>query len=113
MTLYDQTSEDNAKSILNRGFIPGVWGIAGPAIYFATTPNHTHHKARFKGIILECVVDLGKLKMLGQCGDPSLTKEIMKNEGFDSVQIPRDKGIEYAIYENTRVKHIKIYKTNT
>jgi hypothetical protein len=45
-TLYHQTSEAIARTILASGFRPGSAGLAGGGIYFTTTRELTKHKAK-------------------------------------------------------------------
>lgn len=106
--LYHQTSPASAQKIIEEGiFRPGWYGIAGPAIYFATKPEDTYHKARCSGVILECWVDLGLVLTLSENGDVTLNKEIVYARGYNTVLIPRQRGYEYAIYDSDRIKRIK------
>jgi hypothetical protein len=108
-TLYHQTSAQAAEKIIQqKRMIPGLYGLAGPAIYFAELPEHTHHKARSYGVILECEVDLEPIWTIDTSGNYSLTKEEVNKRGYGSVCIPRLNGNEYAVYDSSRVKSFKI-----
>lgn len=110
--LYHQTSTTIADIILKTGIMkPGNCGIAGPAIYFATSPENTNHKARFQGAILECLVDVGNVKKTGPEGDPYMNKSILSSQGYNSIYIPRVRGEEYAIYDTNRIKRIQLYRS--
>jgi len=105
--LYHQTSIEAAASIFKENSMkPGVFGIAGPAIYFALTPEDTEHKAMSRGIILECWVNLGRVLRLTENGDYSLDKNVIQSRGHDSALIPRSRGHEYAVYDPKRVMKI-------
>lgn len=110
--MYHQTDAATAKHILNtQTMLPGIKGLAGAGIYFATDPGLTGHKARKKGVILECTVNIGNFKTLGKEGDKGMTRERLRAEGYDSVRIQRglDSGQEYVVYESWRVSDIDIY----
>jgi hypothetical protein len=110
--LYHQTSLDISKKIFEeRRMKPGLFGLAGPAIYFATKPEDTHHKAYNTGVILECWVELGRILQLPEWGNSWMTRDMIKRMGFDSALIPRLKGYEYAVYEPDRIKYITVYKS--
>mmetsp|Transcript_65961 Transcript_65961/g.59239 ORF Transcript_65961/g.59239 Transcript_65961/m.59239 type:complete len:93 (-) Transcript_65961:319-597(-) len=79
MTLYHQTDVKAARSIVTSGkFRCGSTGLAGAGIYFATSSNHTNHKAHKKGVIITCSVTLGNMKTIGKNGDSSLTGSKVK-----------------------------------
>lgn len=111
--LYHQTSKDSAKAILDSNkMLRGSSGLAGGGIYFATTPEHTNHKALAKGVILECEVVLGDIKTVPKSGDSSMCFRKLIHESKDSVLIPRDNGHEYVIYSHDQVVSIREYKKN-
>jgi hypothetical protein len=113
MRLYHQTSKSKADNILaeNR-FRIGYGGLLGPAIYFATTPEDTHHKAMNTGVILECIVDLGRVLTIVQNGcDCTLNGDKVAAQGYDSVFAPRDRGDEYAVYDPSRIKSIALFQS--
>mmetsp|Transcript_10546 Transcript_10546/g.19151 ORF Transcript_10546/g.19151 Transcript_10546/m.19151 type:complete len:247 (-) Transcript_10546:18-758(-) len=102
--LYHQTSAEVASAILESGNMHcGNRGLAGGGIYFAETPEHTDHKAKKKGAVLECAVRLGRVKRLSAGGDKSITYESLKEEGYDSVCIARRNGLEYVVYDSAQV----------
>ena len=88
---------------------PGSSGLAGGGIYFATSPEHTGHKAHKTGVILEATVALGKILTLDANGDPSMTLQKLKAKGFDSVCIARSvsSGQEYVVYDPVQVLSIE------
>ena len=103
--LYHQTDAATANIILRTQHMkPGSSGLAGGGIYFATSAEHTNHKAHRHGVILKATVALGKILTLDH-GDGSMTLQKLKLMGYDSVMIPRA-GKEYVVYEPSRVKHI-------
>jgi hypothetical protein len=107
--LYHMTDATAARSIVStQTFRPGTSGLAGGGIYFAETPEDTKHKARSQGPILQAKVNLGKQKNLSYHGDPSLTHEQLKQEGYDSVKIPRN-GTEHVVYSSDQVTEIQYY----
>ena len=89
---------------------PGIRGIAGAGIYFATDPGLTGHKCHKSGVILEATVHVGNYKSV-QGGDPNITLEGLRREGFDSVRVERSigSGQEYIVYEPWRVRNIRRY----
>ena len=104
--LYHQTDLPTAKIILEtQEMKPGSRG----GIYFATTPELTGHKAHKKGVILEVTVDLGRIHTLDANGDPSMTRQKLQFEGFDSVCIARavSSGQEYVVYDPRQVLSIE------
>lgn len=109
-TLYHQTSKQNAKSILKSGCMyPGVSGLAGGGVYFATNPKDTNHKAINKGVILECEVALGRVKTISPNGSDIKPKQLY-NDGYQSVLIPRSGGLEYVVYNHEHIISIKKFK---
>ena len=108
-TLYHQTSEQFAERILSTGFSLGTRGLAGGGIYFTTTKEHTEHKAKARGVILEAKVNLGRIHTLEASGDKSMTGEELNRMGFDSVCIARavKSGHEYVVYSPDQVLSVK------
>ena len=88
---------------------PGSSGLAGGGIYFATSPEHTGHKATKTGVILEATVALGKILTLDANGDPNMTLQKLEAMGFDSVCIARSvsSGQEYVVYDPDQVLSIE------
>eukprot|EP00966_Prymnesium_polylepis_P250132 5782890-Prymnesium_polylepis.1 len=71
-TLYHQTSQQNAENILSKPMpvlLRGQSGLVDGGIYFAVTPDDTHHKALAQGVIHKCKVRLGKLKKINKAQD--------------------------------------------
>ena len=101
--LYHCTSEQNAESIERSGFQPGSRGIAGGGMYFAETPADAARKAHSSGVVLKCRVKLGKVLDVGRSGDSSLNLSALREQGCNSVRIPRA-GTEYCVYEPSRVR---------
>ena len=107
--LYHQTDPPTAEIILaTRQMKPGIGGLAGGGIYFATTPELTAHKAHKSGVILEATVQLGKILVLDKEGDPDMTLQKLKSMGYDSVCIQRavSSGQEYVVYDPEQVLSI-------
>jgi hypothetical protein len=110
-TLFHQTDPESARSIISsQAFRCGSSNcLAGSGIYFTTTPEHTDHKARHKGVILQAHVKLGRFKRLSAQGDPSTTFQSLLKEGYDSVSIDRGKGHEYVVYNPDQISNIAVY----
>ncbi len=63
LTLYHQTSKQNAEAIRTSGkMLLGRDGKAGAGIYFATSREATYRKAQKRGVILTARVKVGALK---------------------------------------------------
>ena len=90
----------------------GSSGLAGGGIYFATSVDHTNHKAIKKGVVLRCRVKLGRIKQISKYGDYNMTFDKLSSDGYDSVLIPRDNhnGYEYVVYNWDQVEAIGFKK---
>lgn len=127
-TAYHITNPEAGASILKSAFRPGSRGWCGGAIYFAPDPTECWHKAApgmlAKGIfMIEVVVDLGRTKtMSNTCTSPSyctLTNIVycgcdtknrgaeMASQGYDSMIFNPGDGVEYIIWDPSRVKSMK------
>ena len=107
-TLYHQTSPEFAQKILSsKEMRCGSGGLAGGGIYFAISPNDTEHKAHAHGVILQCSVLLGRVKLIDEKGDRSTTHHSLLVDGYDSVKIPRQGGVEFVVYKSDQVRDIK------
>jgi len=106
--LYHQTSKEVAGKILQENrMLRGQGGLAGGGIYFATSQADTNHKAHQHGIVLLCRVHLGRVKTISASGDSSITFTSLQREGYDSVLIPRQNGMEYVVYNCDQVLDIE------
>jgi hypothetical protein len=103
MRLYHCTTKSNAASIRRSGFRCGSSGLTGGGIYFAESIDDASRKAQSQGVVLECEVNLGRVKHVGSSGDSSLNLSQINRDGYDSVCIPRN-GTEYCVYEPSRVQ---------
>jgi ubiquitin C len=103
MRLYHCTSKSNAAAIKRNGFRCGSSGLAGGGIYFAESVDDASRKARHQGVVLECEVNLGRMRHIGFSGEDDLTLSRLNSAGYDSVCIPRN-GTEYCVYESSRVR---------
>ena len=101
--LYHCTSRSNAASIKSNGFRCGSGGMTGGGIYFAESISDASRKARQNGVVLECEVNLGRVKHVSSSGDNNLNLQQLNRDGYDSVCIPRN-GTEYCVYEPSRVQ---------
>jgi len=114
MTLYHQTSMDIGPKILKEGFRPGKSGFCGGAIYFASNPAATYTKAlgpqSHQGYIIEAKVDMGRVKFVKGWCDNHMTREKLKQEGFDSITFNPGDGEEFVIYSPRRVKSMRHFK---
>ena len=115
MTLYHLTDQKAAYSILDSGYMrAGSDGLAGAGIYFATSVDHCRHKARKgrkEGIVLRCTVKLGNIKKISKYGQRGITFQSLLKEGYDSVLIPRDNGLEYVVYNEDQIKRVGVEAT--
>lgn len=108
--LYHQTSRDRAERIQSDGRMSrGSSGYAGGGIYFGTTKQDTSKKSRRSGCMIVCDVKLGNVKRISS-RDSSITYTSLLMEGYDSVEIHRTTGIEYAVYNSDQVKNRKVNK---
>lgn len=100
---YHATNASAAQKILANGFRCGRKGLAGGAIYFATSEEDASRKSNNgNDIVLKCRVTLGRTLTLDEDGDPTMTLDKLNGKGYDSVKILRN-GDEYAVYEPSRV----------
>jgi hypothetical protein len=108
MVVYHATNAAAAKEILANGFRCGRKGLAGGAIYFATSEQHASRKSNHgNGVVLKCQVTLGRTLTLDEDGDPTMTLDELNGMGYDSVKILRN-GDEYAVYEPSRVRVLSV-----
>ena len=96
--LFHGTGGDGIKFIPKKGFkLPkpeNPWELTrmfGCGIYFSTVSSKSSQNIYTKGTnkLLLCEVLIGKAKQVNS-SDPTLTKEKLKQQGFDSVYAPRD-----------------------
>jgi hypothetical protein len=89
---------------------PGSKGYGGAGIYFAAAPEITTAKATKKGVILECEVDLGKVKDINCSGDWS--KKIWHwLYDYDSIKITSiSDGTEWVVFDSSRVKAVRLWR---
>lgn len=82
---------------------------AGPGIYFAASPEAAaNHTAHYHDVILVCKVVLGRVKSINAPDDYSW--KIWQFFGqYDSVRITSRRGHEYAVYDPSRIKSIKLH----
>ena len=105
---YHATSASAARSIRANGFRCGRKGLAGGAIYFATSEQHASRKSNNgHEVVLKCQVTLGRTLTLDEDGDPTMTLDKLNGKGYDSVKILRT-GDEYAVYEPSRVRVLSV-----
>ena len=105
---YHATSASAARSIRANGFRCGRKGLAGGAIYFATSEQHASRKSNHgNDVVLKCQVTLGRTLTLDEDGDPTMTLDKLNGKGYDSVKILRN-GDEYAVYEPSRVRVLSV-----
>jgi len=127
-TLYHITNPEAGASILKSSFRPGHQGWCGGAIYFAPDPSECWHKAApgmlAKGFfMIEAVVDVGRSKTMPNyctspsictltsivwCGADSKNRETeVASQGYDSLTFNPGDGVEYIIWDPSRVKSMK------
>ncbi|CAD2218426.1 hypothetical protein AGDE_13558 [Angomonas deanei] len=108
--LYHQTSEEAAEKILSSQKMKrGSDGLLGSGIYFAASPEETQYKASQKGVILRCVVYLGKQKEVKEPGKHTFIT--LRKENYDSVHAISGDGFlptgdEHVVYNWDQVLHV-------
>jgi hypothetical protein len=119
MTLYHQTSPEACEGIMNSDFRLGKGGWCGKAIYFAVSPFDTKRKAvagsSGHGCMLECKVDVGRIKRFYTCGQfDMLTIRGVHRNGADTVlfEPPEKSGDEVIVFEPWRVISKRIIPFN-
>jgi hypothetical protein len=101
---YHATNSAAAARIASCGFRCGSKGLAGGAIYFATSEADARRKSNNgDDVVLCCELTMGRVCELDHNGCPSMTLQKLKQMGYDSVKIRRS-GDEYAVYEPSRVR---------
>jgi hypothetical protein len=104
---YHATNSAAAARIFRCGFRCGAKGLAGGAIYFATSEADARRKSKNgDDVVFRCELKMGQVCELDQ-GCPSMTPQMLKQMGYDSVKIHRRHGDEYVVYEPSRV-HILV-----
>jgi hypothetical protein len=89
---------------------PGSKGYGGAGIYFAAAPEITTAKATKKGVILECEVDLGKVKDINCSGDWS-SRIWHWLYDYDSIKITSiSDGTEWVVFDSSRVKAVRLWR---
>jgi hypothetical protein len=113
--MYHQTSDTAANSIMQEGFDMSKAAsnvLAGAAIYFATHPKSTLHKARHTGCIIRATVNIGMSLPTGWHPGPIDYEQTLRPYGYLSVRIPRhdwngsptENGAEYVVYKSVQVQ---------
>ncbi len=101
---YHATNSAAAARISSCGFRCGTQGLAGGAIYFATSEADARRKSNNgHDVVLRCKLTMGRVCELDHNGCPSMTLQRLNEMGYDSVKIRRN-GDEYAVYEPSRVR---------
>jgi hypothetical protein len=82
----------------------GSSGLTGGGIYFAESIDDASRKARCEGVVLDCEVNLGRVKHVSSSGDNSLKLSQLNRvgEGYDFVSIPR-----FCVYEPSRCRVVQ------
>lgn len=111
---FHQTDKDSAKNIIaSKAFRRGSKGALGGAIYFALSEEDTEGKALSKGVMFQCRIKAGRVKVV-EHWDPRITQESLFEMGYDTVLI-HGSGTsdasrpEYAVFDPTRVAIVKYY----
>ena len=107
---FHGTSDEGVKGITKDGFRmpdpnppPNKRGMYGQGIYFATDSSKSAQQIYTKGSqkLLLCQVLLGKTKEVRQA-DPTLNKNRLRSERYDSVYAPRGSAVkndEFVIFD--------------
>ena len=102
--LYHQTSEEAWVTIRASGkMLRGNDGLAGAGIYFAESPRGTMGKVHHKGVMITARVKLGRVKVIPETGGACTFRGLL-SQGYDSVQIPRQNGTEWVVYNHDQVQ---------
>ena len=105
---YHATNASAARSIRANGFQCGRYGLAGGAIYFATSEQDASRKSNNgNNVVLKCQVTLGRTLTLDKDGNSTMTLDKLNGMGYDSVKILRN-GDEYVVYEPSRVRVLSV-----
>ena len=110
-TGYHQTNEEAARGILSQmAMKPGSRGLVGGGIYMAETAAATQRKATSHGVVLRITVRFNKAKEVPARGDPSITLQKLKSEGYDLVRChrPGSDGTEWVVYDMNQVHDITV-----
>ena len=101
---YHATNSDAANGIATCGFRCGTAGMAGGAIYFATSEEDARRKSNNGNtVVFRCLLRMDRVCELDCNGDASMTLQSLNAKGYDSVKIRRN-GDEYVVYEPWRVR---------
>jgi len=88
-------------------------GSAGNGIYFADNPEATEAKAHHHGVVLECKVKLGNVKVINET-DGNIKFGNLLEQGFDSVKLTCfESGPEYVVYNKDQVVEVEFWVKKT
>eukprot|EP00445_Apocalathium_hangoei_P024712 CAMPEP_0203924950 /NCGR_PEP_ID=MMETSP0359-20131031/64664_1 /ASSEMBLY_ACC=CAM_ASM_000338 /TAXON_ID=268821 /ORGANISM="Scrippsiella Hangoei, Strain SHTV-5" /LENGTH=253 /DNA_ID=CAMNT_0050853275 /DNA_START=46 /DNA_END=807 /DNA_ORIENTATION=- len=110
---YHRTDGESAGQIMSTTFRCSDRGMLGKGIYFATKPEDVEGKAAHTGPVLECEVDVGRVKYVDSYArDLSRTTlASLNSEGYDCIYTRASRGgivsrDEFCIFDPARVRVI-------
>lgn len=113
LVCFHMTSAAAAEKIeWSRHMLAGSEGFVGAGIYFALTPENTYRKATQRGLLLKCVVNVGKQLIVSK-KMRDLTRGVVEALGATSVRVAEgvlSSGPEIVVYDPHRVASIQRMK---
>ena len=91
LMLYHVTDTGSANAIeASQKMIPGKAGMLGAGIYFADSEEAAAKKALHTGVVLKCLVRVGRIMVLTREHNYGITPDMLARLSVDSI-----KGVEY------------------
>lgn len=105
LILYHITDANSARAIeASQMMKPGSSGMLGGGIYFADTKEAAQKKAQRHGVVLKCLVKVGKIMVLKQDRNTHITHNDLKALGVNSIKgVEYRSGSEYVVYKPSQV----------
>ena len=105
LMLYHVTDIGSARAIeASQKMIPGKDGMLGAGIYFADSEEEAARKTHHKGVILKCLVRVGRIMVLTREHNHGITSDMLARLGVDSIKgVEYNTGSEYVVYKSEQV----------
>ena len=105
LMLYHITDIESANAIeASQKMIPGKAGMLGAGIYFADSEEAAARKAIHKGVVLKCLVRVGRIMVLTREHNHGITPDMLAKLGLDSIKgVEYNTGSEYVVYKSEQV----------
>jgi len=107
-TMYHGTSAVAAVSIqAHGGFRPSTGGMLGPGVYLSQNIEKARRYAHHGGVILKCVVDVGRVATIDRQGHPM--QKTWHESGYDAAWCPPACGMvpsgleEHCVFDPSRI----------